>query len=224
MTFPFRDRRDAGRKLADALPALDPENTVVVALPRGGVSVAEEICRRFHLPLDLVFVRKIGMPHQPEVALGAVVDGDAPEVIVNPRILEYSGFTEDDIAEMGRQLLPEIERRKMLYLQGIRRPTLRAKTVVVVDDGVATGATLRASLTALRRVKPKGIIVALPTAPPETLPMMAELADEVICLDRPRAFRAVGAAYASFPQTQDAEVIAALQRCAQWNNDRDADQ
>lgn len=224
MRFPFHDRRDAGRKLAAVLPALDSEKTVVVALPRGGVPVAEEICRQFHLPLDLVFVRKIGMPHQPEVALGAVVDGDAPEVVVNPRILNYAGLTKDDISEMGQQLLPEIERRKTHYLQGILRPTLTGKTVVVVDDGVATGATLRASLTALRRANPKRIIVALPTAPSDILPSLAELADEVICLDRPRTFHAVGAAYASFPQTNDTEVIAALQRCAQWNKERDPDQ
>lgn len=219
MTFAFRDRCDAGRKLAAALPALDAENTVVIALPRGGVPVAEEICKQFHLPLDLVFVRKIGSPHQPELALGAIVDGDTPQIIVNPRIAQSAGVSEDEISAMGQQLLPEIERRKALYLQGMTRPTLTAKTLVVVDDGVATGATLRASLAALRQANPQRIILALPTAPPDILPVLTDLADEVICLDRPLAFGAVGAAYARFPQTDDSEVVAALQRCAQWHKE-----
>mgnify|MGYP001828446637 CR=1 FL=1 len=221
MRFPFRNRRDAGRQLAAALPTLDWDNTVVIALPRGGVPVAEEICKRFYLPLDLVFVRKIGMPNQPEVALGAIVDGDSPEIVINPRVARTTGLSEREITKMGHQLLPEIERRKALYLQGLARPTLAGKTLVVVDDGVATGATLRASLAALRRAKPKQIILALPTAPPDILSVLADLADEFICLDRPRMFHAVGAAYASFPQTVDAEVTAALQRCAQWQKKTD---
>lgn len=218
MTYVFQDRRDAGRQLAAALPKLDQKNTVVVALPRGGVPVAEEICMQFHLPLDLVFVRKIGVPYQPELAVGAVVDGDTPEIIVNPQIAQYAGLSQDDIARMAQALLPEIARRKETYLQGAVRPELAGKTLVVVDDGVATGATLRASLAALKQAKPSRIILALPTAPPDVLPTFTPLVDEVICLHQPQNFHAVGEAYARFGQTDDAVVVAAVQHCAQWRN------
>ncbi len=212
----FSDRRDAGRQLAKALPSLDPGNTVVIALPRGGVPVAEEICSRFHIPLDLVFVRKIGAPRQPELALGAIVDGDDPHVVVNPLIARASGLTEAEVTEMGQELIPEIEHRRNLYLGGRRRPDLIGKTVVVVDDGVATGATMRASLMALHESGAAQIILALPVAPRDVLPELAALADKTICLKQPQWFHAVGATYRSFPQTTDQEVITALQRCAEW--------
>lgn len=213
---PFKDRKDAGQRLAAALPALDPKNSVVIALPRGGVPVAEEICKTHALPLDLVFVRKIGLPEQPEVALGAIVDGDNPTVTINRRVARLSGLTDAEIEKLGDALLPEIERRRELYLQGIKRPSLRGKTVVVVDDGVATGTTLLASLEALRSADPDRIILALPVAPSDVLPSLEALADTTICLEEPDPFWAVGAAYQSFPQTPDAEVVAALKRCQEF--------
>lgn len=213
---PFNDRRDAGRKLAAALPDLDPANTVVIALPRGGVPVAEEICKARHLPLDLVFVRKIGVPMQPEVAAGAIVDGAHPQVIVNHEVARRSGLSEARIERLGRELLPEIERRKAQYLRGLSQPELTGKTLVVVDDGVATGSTLKASLQALRASDAARTILALPTAPPTVLQSLAQLADETICLHQPEYFWAVGAAYRHFPQVSDNEVIEALQRCARF--------
>jgi putative phosphoribosyl transferase len=211
---PFADRTDAGNQLAAALPALAPDSTVVLALPRGGVPVAEEICKAYHLPLDLVFVRKIGVPGQPEVAIGAIVDGEDPKVVINDRVARSTGISAARIEEMGHALLPEIERRRALYLRGLERPDLRGKTLVVVDDGAATGATLRASLLALRQSGAARIIVALPTAPPDVLSSFQEAADQILCLHKQSPFWSVGAAYDSFPQTSDAEVVHALQRCA----------
>ncbi len=211
---PFVDRTDAGNQLANALPALDRDNTVVLALPRGGVPVAEEICKAYHLPLDLVFVRKIGVPGQPEVAIGAIVDGEDPKVVVNDRVARSAGVSFARIKEMGHTLLPEIERRRALYLQGRQRLDLKGKTLIVVDDGVATGATLRASLLGLRQSGAARIIVALPTAPPDVLASFEGAADQIICLHQQSPFCSVGAAYRSFPQTSDVEVMHALQRCA----------
>lgn len=215
-SYAFADRQDAGRKLAMALQDVDLDDAVVVALPRGGVPVAEEICKAFQLPLDLVFVRKIGAPGHEELAVGAIVDGEAPQVVINHRIARTAGLTDAEVEKMGDDLLPEIERRRALYLKGLQRPSLVNKTVVVVDDGVATGATLRASLQALRKTGAMKIILTLPTAPPDALPSLAELADQTLCLHQPRFFHAVGAAYQRFDQTTDAEVVAALQRCAVW--------
>jgi putative phosphoribosyl transferase len=219
--LPFKDRRDAGRQLAAALPALEPTNTVVVALPLGGVPVAEEICRARHLPLDLVFVRKIGAPRQPEVAIGAIVDGAHPKVTINHRLARRLGLADQTVEKMGHDLLPEIERRKTLYFQGRNRPSLKGKTVLVVDDGVATGATLRASLLSLGESGAVRIILALPTAPSDVLASFKPLADEIVCLDQPTPFWAVGAAYRSFPQTSDQEVVESLQRCAGYVADQE---
>ncbi|WP_296424714.1 phosphoribosyltransferase family protein [Yoonia sp.] len=214
--YTFTDRAEAGRLLAHALPPLDPHETVVLALPRGGVPVAEQICKARHLPLDLVFVRKIGVPGQPELAVGAIVDGDKPHVTINHRIMHATGLSETEVSAMGRALLPEIDRRRQLYLSAIKRPDVRGKTAVVVDDGVATGATMRASLLALRSRGVAKVILALPTAPPDVLPSLTCLADQTVCLEQPPYFTAVGAAYRDFPQTTDAEVVAALGRCAKW--------
>ena len=213
---PFDDRRDAGRQLAEALPDLDPANTVVIALPRGGVPVAEEICNARHLPLDLVFVRKIGVPMQPEVAVGAIVDDVRPHVIINREVATRTKLADETIRRMGQDLLPEIERRKALYLNGLTQPDLAGKTLVVVDDGVATGASLKASLQALRESGAARTIIALPTAPPDVVQSLAPLADDIICLHQPENFWAVGAAFRHFPQVSDDKVVEALQRCARF--------
>lgn len=211
---PFADRTDAGRQLASALPSLTADSTVVIALPRGGVPVAEEICKAYHLPLDLVFVRKIGVPGQPEVAIGAIVAGESPKVVINERVARSTGISASRIKEMGHALLPEIERRRALYFQGGQRPDLKGKTLIVVDDGVATGATLRACLLSLRQSGAARIIVALPTAPPDVLASFEGEADQIICLHQQSPFWSVGAAYRSFPQTSNADVIHAIERCA----------
>ncbi|MBS9717802.1 phosphoribosyltransferase [Pseudohalocynthiibacter aestuariivivens] len=208
----YNNRADAGALLAEALPTPDPKETVVIALPRGGVPVAAEICRAFDLPLDLAFVRKIGAPGQPELAVGAIVDGDQPMIEVNERIARAFELSKTDIKAMGAALLPEIERRKELYLGGRPRPSLKGKTLVVVDDGVATGATLRAALKALRQKNAARLILALPVAPPGTIEAFKPLADEMICLMTPGSFMSVGAYYHSFPQVSDAEVIAIMEQ------------
>ncbi|WGH77182.1 phosphoribosyltransferase [Jannaschia ovalis] len=210
----FTDRHDAGRRLAAELPEFDPAQTVVLALPRGGVPVAEEICRARGLPLDLLMVRKIGMPGQPELAAGAVADGPHPITVVNSRIAGAYGLDDARVEAMGRDLLPEIARRRALYLGDRARPEIAGKTVVLVDDGAATGATLRVGLLAARKAGAKRLILALPVAAPDVLEELSRLADVAICLDTPRMFRAVGGSYATFSQVSDAEVVAAMARCA----------
>ncbi|WP_300549158.1 phosphoribosyltransferase family protein [Roseovarius sp.] len=207
----FQDREDAGKALLAALPEVDPANTVVIALPRGGVPVAQEICKALKLPLDLVFVRKIGAPMQPELAVGAVVDGARPEVVVNHEIARNLGLSDAQVSEMAQTLLPEIARRRATYLEGRAPIDLAGKTVIVVDDGIATGATVKASLIAVRNRGAAHIILAVPVAPPDTLHELETLTDEIVCLYAPRYFGAVGAHYRYFPQVSDAEVIAALQ-------------
>lgn len=210
----FEDRADAGRRLAFALPRLDPDETVVIALPRGGVPVASEICAVHGVPLDLVLVRKIGAPGQPELAVGAITDGDTPQVTVNAGVARYFGLSQQDVEEMGLALLPEIEQRRQSYLGGRAPLPLGGKTVVVVDDGVATGATLRASLSALSSANPDRIIVALPVGPQDLAEQLDGLVDDIICLSDLRYFGAVGGAYRSFPQTSDDTVRAAVERFA----------
>lgn len=201
----FANRTDAGRKLAARLPRLDGE-VVVLALPRGGVPVAAEVCRAHGWPLDLVFVRKIGAPGHAELAMGAVVDGDAPQVVVNDDVARSCGVSREEVLQLGHAKLPEIAARRATYLAGRPSIPLEGKTVVVIDDGVATGASLRAALKAVRGAHPAKLVVALPVAPADAMPMLRAAADEVVCLETPAPFWAVGAHYADFPQTSDAEV------------------
>ncbi|MCB1424587.1 MAG: phosphoribosyltransferase [Brucellaceae bacterium] len=210
MAFVFEDRAEAGRKLVAALDGRDWGGAVVYALPRGGVPVAAEIARAFGLPLDLLLVRKIGAPGHPELALGAVVDGAAPDIAINEDVAASYGFDEADVREMAKAHLAEIERRHRLYLEG--RPPIPAtgRTAIVVDDGIATGASLMAALHALARRQPARIVLAIPVAPPETLARLRPLADEVVCLEAPAHFYAVGAHYRSFAQVDDDEVVSLL--------------
>ena len=206
----FADRRQAGRMLTEKLPDLDRSSTVVVALPRGGLPVAREVALAFGLPLGIVLVRKVGVPGHPEVALGAISDGDDMNLTINPDIAGALGFDEGKIEMLARKVLPELERRQKLYA-GDRPPvSVKGRTVVVVDDGVATGATLRAALHVLRQRGAKRLIVALPVAPAEQLDELQRLADEVVCLECPSPFVAVGAHYAVFDQVEDSEVIRIL--------------
>ena len=209
----FANRQDAGRQLAQALPDFDADSTVVLALPRGGVPVAHEICKALGLPLDLLLVRKIGAPHQPELAVGAIVDGITPKIVVNPAIARSCGLNDTQIREMGYRLLPEIARRREAYLQGKPPIDLLGKTVIVVDDGIATGATMKASLHALQSSGAAWIILAVPVAPSDVLQTLDALADDVVCLETPDCFGAVGAHYAQFAQVTDAEVIAIMRQC-----------
>jgi putative phosphoribosyl transferase len=210
--MPFRNRADAGRKLAAALAAYKNARPVVLALPRGGVPVAAEVASALGAPLDLVLVRKLGVPIQPELAMGAVVDGSAPIVVRNEDVIRLTGVSEEDVQAVCADELAEIERRRERYLGARARVDIAGRVAIVVDDGIATGATTRAALRALRLRGPKKLILAVPVAPTETLAAMREEADDVVCLEDYADFGAIGFFYADFRQVSDNEVIAALAR------------
>lgn len=185
---------------------------MVYALPRGGVPVAVEISRALKAPLDLVMVRKIGAPRNPEVALGAVVEGTVPQTILNEDILRISGADDAFINRARANELAEMERRRKLYLGDRRRIDPTGRTVIIVDDGLATGATMKAALGALRRQGASRVIVAVPVAPEDTLADIAALADEVICLNPSPDFHGVGGVFADFHQLTDEETIGLLRQ------------
>ncbi len=202
----FRDRTDAGKKLASRLTTLGLADPVVLALPRGGVPVAAEIARALGAPLDLIIVRKVGAPGEPELALGALVDGDPPDVVFNADVVQAWGLSEAELSRLVARERAETERRRQVY--GPARPwPVAGKTAIIVDDGVATGATVKAAIRALRRRSPREIVVAVPVAPPRTAAELAAQADRLVCLDRPARFLALGFLYRDFPQLTDEEVI-----------------
>jgi putative phosphoribosyl transferase len=210
--MPFIDRTDAGRQLAEALASYKKQNPVVLALPRGGVPVAAEIAKACEAPLDLILVRKIGVPFQPELAMGAVVDGPAPVVVRNEDVITLSGVSEHEFAAIRDQELAEIERRRKVYLGNRPHPGLAARTVIVVDDGIATGATIRAALQAVRARKPSKLVLAVPVAPTDTLRKLKGESDETVCLEDYKNFGAIGLFYSDFGQVSDEEVIDLLAR------------
>ena len=210
MTFSFANRAEAGQALVSRLGKIDPSSTVILALPRGGVPVASEITRSTGAPLDLLLVRKIGAPGHEELAVGAIVDGDEPEIVVNSNIAQQLGLSETDVRNMSASGLEEIERRRKIYLKGRKPLSVKGKTAIVVDDGIATGASVRAALKALEKRAPAKIILAVPVAPADTLNTLRELTDEIICLEKPYPFYAVGAHYKDFPQVDDQAVIASI--------------
>ena len=183
---------------------------VVLALPRGGVPVAAEIASALGAPLDIVLVRKIGVPWQPELAAAAVVDGGDPEVVTNDDVVRLAGVTPADIAAGTKRGLEEIERRRSVYLQGRARVPLEGRTIILVDDGIATGASVRAALKALRRKEPKALILAVPVAPLEAVDALKREVDEVVCLWTPEPFYAIGLHYVDFRQVSDNEVVELL--------------
>ncbi len=223
----FRDRTEAGERLAEALeklfadqPSLAPP--VVLALPRGGVPVAFEIARRLDAPLDLVLVRKIGAPGQPELAAGAIVDGESPELVLNDEVVRHAGLGEADLEAAKRRELAEIERRRAFYLGGREPRGVAGRTAILVDDGIATGASMRAAVHALRRRGPETLVLAVPVAARETIAAFRAEADRVVCLDAPDWFWAVGAQYRDFRQTTDEEVqrlLAEARRFGDAGND-----
>ena len=202
----FDNRSEAGRRLAQALLAYREQRPVVLALLRGGVPVAAEVAAALDAPLDLILVRKIGVPAQPELAMGAVVDGGAPIVVRNDDVIRLAGVDEAEFRAIRDRELAEIERRRRVYL-GDRPPVdVAGRTAIVIDDGVATGATIRAALRATRLRRPARLVLAVPVAPTDTVAALREEADEVICLEDHRAFGAIGFYYADFRQLSDQEV------------------
>jgi len=206
----FLDRTDAGRALAERLAAREWDDPVVLALPRGGVPVGIEIAKRLHAPLDLVMVRKLGVPFQEELAAGAVVNGDAPQIVVNRDVVASAGLTEQDLQAIADRELREIRRRREAYLKGRPQVPLKGRTAIVVDDGIATGATVRAALIAVRRAGPSRLVLAVPVAPRDTIEALRADVDEIVCLKSPALFYAIGPHYRDFRQVPDEEVTRLL--------------
>jgi putative phosphoribosyl transferase len=206
----FQDRADAGRQLARALAGYKGQQPVVLALPRGGVSVAAEVATALDAPLDVILVRKIGVPFQPELAMGAVVDGDEPLVVRNEAVIRHAGIGEAAFQAVCDSELAEIERRRQRYLGGRERIEVAGRSAIVIDDGIATGATMRAALRATRLRKPKKLILAVPVAPTDSLAVMRREADEIVCIEAHADLGAIGYYYSDFRAVPDEVVIALL--------------
>ncbi len=206
----FTDRREAGMRLAERLLDLKDQHPVILALPRGGIPVGFEVARALAAPLDLVLVRKIGAPEQEELAIGAIADGEHPELVTDPDLIANLDVSRAYLEHAKSAALREIERRRHAYL-GDRPPVdLKGRTAIVVDDGIATGATMLCALRATRWRKPARLVMAVPVAPDRTLEKLGKEADQVVCLEIPPTFFAVGQFYEHFPQLRDAEVTALL--------------
>lgn len=206
----FRDRRDAGRQLAERLRAMDLPRPLVLALPRGGVPVGYEIARALEAPLGLLMVRKLPAPGFPELALGAIVDGDPPGQVINEDIRRELGVSDQELGRILAVQLAEITRRRATYAPDWPPPVIPGRSVILVDDGIATGATMRVALQSLRDSGARRRVMAVPVAPPESVAALAPLCDEAVVLLQPQAFGAVGRFYENFTQTEDAEVIGLL--------------
>ena len=201
----FRDRAEAGRMLADALAFLKGKKDVVVlAIPRGGVPVAKEVADRIGAPLDLVITRKIGAPGQPELAVGAV--SQEGEMITNPELVKMLNVSEAYLKEESARQVEEIRNRMKKYRGTRPYPKLAGKTVVVVDDGIATGSTIRAAVMSVKRMNAAEVILAAPVGPSDAIRELSKVADRVVCLSTPEAFYAIGEFYAEFEQVEDEEV------------------
>ncbi|MBR0766577.1 phosphoribosyltransferase [Bradyrhizobium japonicum] len=208
----FQDREDAGRQLARALVKYRSRHPVILALPRGGVPVAAEVAEQLEAPLDLVLVRKIGAPMQPELAMGAVVDGEQPLIVRNQDVIDLTGVSEQTFDGICEEELAEIDRRRERYLGDRVRSDIKGRIAIIVDDGIATGATTLAAIRALQKREPKELVLAVPVAPLETLQRLHTEVDAIVCLDTPQDFGAIGYYYRDFRQVGDDEVIAILKR------------
>ena len=210
----YRDRQDAGQRLAGALRGFASKRPVVLALPRGGVPVAAKVAAALGAPLDLVFVRKIGLPGNPEVAVAAIVDGDDPKVARNDEALRLLADPEAYLTAEATTKLAEIERRRALYLGGHARVDLAGRTVILIDDGIATGTTALAAIQAVRRKRPDRLVLAVPVAAASSLARLEAEVDEVVCLQTPTTFGGVGDYYDDFHQVSDEEVVAHLRQAS----------
>jgi predicted phosphoribosyltransferase len=209
----FRDRRDAGRRLAAELSGYAGQSDVLVlALPRGGVPVAYEVSRALHAPLDVFMVRKLGFPGYEELAMGAIATGGVR--VLDEDLLRMLEIPPEAIERVTEIELSELERRERKYRGDRPPPDVRGKTVILIDDGLATGSTMRAAVAALKKEGAKKIVVAVPVAPPETCRALRAQVDDIVCAVTPEPFRAVGLWYADFSQTTDDEVRELLARAA----------
>ena len=209
----FASRVDAGRKLADLVARRGvPDDTVVLGLPRGGVPVAHEVAIALDLPLDVIIVRKLGVPSQPELAMGAI--GEDGARILNDEVISVAGIRPEDIALVEKRELAELERRVELFRGAHPRIPLTGRTALIIDDGIATGSTVRAACEVARAHGARRVVVATPVAPPRTVDLLLEDADEVVCLSTPSPFWAIGEFYDDFTQTKDEEVAQLLDGAA----------
>ncbi len=208
----FADRAEAGRLLAEKLAAMDFARPLVLALPRGGVPVGAKIAARLAAPLGVALVRKIGAPHEPELAVGAVADGPSPEIVVNRELAKTLGLSDDFIAAEAARAFAVIGQQRRTYETIRPAEEIAGRTVIVVHDGVATGMTMQAALRSVRRRRPGRLVAAAPVASREAVALLREEADEMICLSAPRNFGSVGSFYRVFDQVSDEEVMRLLRR------------
>lgn len=207
----FQDRREAGMELARSLEAYKGrDDAVVLALPRGGVPVAYEVARELGVPMDVFVVRKLGVPGHQELAMGAIASGDV--LVLNDDVVGWYRIPQAVIDEVARREEAELERRERAYRDGRKPAELSGRTVLLIDDGLATGSTMKAAVQAARAFKPARIVVAVPVGAPDTCRELAAIADEVICARTPEPFSAVGLWYRDFDQTSDDEVRGLLRR------------
>jgi len=205
----FRDRRDAGRYLAELLISYKGGDVVVIGIPRGGVIVAHEVARALGAPLDLVVPRKIGAPGNPELALGAIAPGGIQ--VLDKNLITHLAVSDEYLEMTIENEIKEIERRTAVYREGLGPLVVKGKTAIVVDDGVATGATTEAALEFVKKLQPAHLVLAVPVGPPDTLQRLKNKADDIVVAHAPSIFYAVGQFYERFDQTTDSEVITVMQ-------------
>ena len=216
----FRDRKDAGQRLAERLARYQGEDSVVLALPRGGVPVGYEVARALKAPLDVFIARKLGAPNQPELGIGAVAqDGSR---VLNERIIEEIGVSEEYIERVAAEEIKEAERRFKLFRGERPEPEVRERTAILVDDGIATGVTTRAAIEALRRRDPRRLVLAVPVCATHAAESLRREVDKLICLEAPSNLMAIGLWYRHFEQTSDEEVIELLERARREQEERGA--
>ncbi len=210
----FKNRREAGRLLGEKLleKKYGGPKTVIIGLLRGGVPVAYEVAAILKSPLDVALVRKIGAPDQQELAIGAIVDGESPQVYLNESLLSQIGVPDEYIEKMKKEKLEEIREREKMYRKGRSKINVKGKIALIVDDGIATGASVRAVAKSLKKEGPKKVVIAVPVLPLDSVEELKKLADDVIYLSAPEPFYAVGEFYSDFSQTTDEEVTNLLDK------------
>jgi len=206
----FTDRAEAGRLLANELRDYRGKDVVVFALPRGGIPVAREIAHALHAPMDLLVVRKLGVPSQPELAMGAIMDGDPPIVVRNDNVIRLAWVSGEVFNQTCERELTEVRRRRRRYLGDKPPVDVAGRNAIIVDDGIATGSTVKAALLGLRKRSPSKIVIAVPVAAPDSIAALSSLADDVVCLEMPEGFGAIGNFYTHFRQLSDDEAVALL--------------